>query len=137
MKKFVFFCGIWNYLLFNLGGSEIDFRPSTLNPFCEVYEEQPNEFYNRRRLNIADNDENSLMELLLNYANLLVEIETKELEEDLRVWFEAQLDTIFSLQDSVDYEFYKQSLREDLEWYAVIYSDLPVLNSLKNFIESL
>ncbi len=137
MKKVVFFCGIWNCLLFNLSGSKIDFRPSTLNPFCETYEEQPNEFYNRRRLTVADNDENSLMELLLDYANLLVEIETKELEKDLRVWFEAQLDTIFSLQDSVDYEIYKQSLREDLEWYAVIYSDLPVINSLKSLIESL
>jgi len=137
MKKFVFFCGIWNYLLFNLGGSEIDFKLSNLNDFREVYEEQPNEFYNRRSLNATDNNENSLIELLLNYARLLVDLEQKELEDDLKVWFEVQIDTLLHLDDPEEYKFCKEALREDLEWYEVIYSDLPVLNLIKDWINGL
>lgn len=108
-----------------------------MNNFREVYEEQPSEFYNRRSSNATDNNENSLIELLLDYARLLVNLEQKELEDDLKVWFEAQIDTLLHLDDPEEYEICKEALREDLEWYEVIYSDLPVLNLIKDWINCL
>ena len=54
-----------------------------------------------------------------------------QIEEDLKVWFEAQIDDLLHLQDPVDCELYKKSLQEDLEWFEVIYADLPILNLLQ------
>lgn len=135
MKNFIFFYAIGNWLFFNLNGSQIDLSNGGI--FHEAYEKHPSGFYNGSLLNTADSNDNSLLELLLDYARLLVELEEKEIEDDLKVWFESQIDILFHLQNPVDYELYKKSLREDLEWFEVIYADLPVLKLIKDWINGL
>lgn len=126
---------MWNWILFNVNGSGICL--SNEDVFSKGWEEHPSGFCNRSLLNTADSDDNSLLELLLACTRILVELEEKEIEEDLKVWFEAQIDTLFHLQNPVDYELYKKSLREDLEWFEVIYADLPVLNLIRDWINGL
>lgn len=124
MKKFIFFCGIWNYLLFNLNGSQVDGELSNIDDFPEAYTDQ------------QGNGENSLIEVFLKHVNLLINMETNEFKRDINIWFSAQIDTLLHLDDSEEYEICKEALREDLEWYEVIYGDLPMINLIKNFIES-
>ena len=123
MKKFIFFCGIWNHLLFSLNGSRFGGVLPNIGDFSEACTKPQGTF---------NNDEHSLIELLLDYARLLVELEQKEIEDDLKVWFESQIDTLLHLDDPEEYEICKKVLREDLEWYEVIYSETAIVNFLKD-----
>lgn len=132
MKKFICFCVIWNYLFFNLNGSQVDSMLSNLNIFSEVCEKQQNEFYDRMLLNTADSDEST-------YTNLLVGIEIQELTEDIKAWFDVQLSVLLHLHDPMDYEIYKKALKEDLEWYEMIYPEMAIVNfleGLKHILQS-
>ena len=81
-----------------------------------------------------ENQEEDFIELLLDYANLLVAIETQELKEDIILLFESKLEVLEHLQNP---EVYKKAVLEDLEWYAVIYADLPEINLCINSFKDL
>ena len=134
MKKNLFFyvlMGSWGWVV---QGSTIVSQIPNLNVSVVDNFEQQNEIYNR--IGVTD-EEYLLMELLLHCMNLRTPIEKKETEKDIKIWFKNQLDTLLQLQDPAEYEVYKKALIEEVEWYGVIYSDLPVIRLLKGTIDYL
>ena len=137
MKKFIFLCLLLCYWNCGVKGSKVNPQMPKfygINTDCLASQ---NETYNESVLSDDDNDRPLLIELFLDFVHLLIEIEKQECEDDVRIWFENRLNALLILHNPGEYEEYKKSLQEDLEWYGVIYPDLSVINLLKATVAKL
>ena len=121
----------------DLSGSKVNLQVLHLTVSHVEVLEPKNEFYNPRNFNVPSNGEEAFRENLLEYVNLCTSFKKQEIEQDIKLWFKVQLDTLLQLQEPEEYEVYKKALREELEWNEVMYSDLSVIKILKATIDCL